>query len=117
MFEVCRSLALDKAKFAFTGFLACYWFHIVNWEEAITEKRIAILIKEITKIRTSLLSETQEPENKSLVHSRKKEKKTKMGGIGNLAFFFFFFCFQKENQLTQCSKFLAKITRVTFTFS
>ena len=99
MFEVCRSLALDKAKFAFTGFLACYWFHIVNWEEAITEKRIAILIKEITKIRTSLLSETQGPENKSLVHSRKKEKNKDGRDWQPRLFFLFFFVFGKKINL------------------
>ena len=105
MFEVCRSLALDKAKFAFTGFLACYWFHIVNWEEAITEKRIAILIKEITKIRTSLLSETQEPENKSLVHSRKKEKKQIWAGLATSPFFSFFFVFGKKINLPDVQNF------------
>ena len=107
MFDFCRSLALDKAKFAFTGFLACYWFHIVNWEEAITEKRIAILIKEleITKIRTSLLSESQEPENKSLVHSRKKEKKQRWAGLATSPFFSFFFVFGKKINLPDVQNF------------
>ena len=84
MFEVCRSLALDKAKFAFTGFLACYWFHIVNWEEAITEKRIAILIEEITKIRTSLL------------FIQEKRKKNKDGRDWQPRLFFLFFLFSER---------------------
>ena len=61
MFEDCRSLALDKTNLFLLAFL-----HATGLE--LTKKRIAILIKE-TKIKTSLLSLTPEPGNKSLVRS------------------------------------------------
>ena len=61
MFEDCRSLALDKTNLFLLAFL-----HATGLE--LTKKGIAILIKE-TKIKTSLLSLTAEPGNKSLVRS------------------------------------------------
>ena len=80
MFEDCRSLALDKTNLFLLAFL-----HATGLE--LTKKTIAILIKE-TKIKTSLLSLTPEPGNKSLVlsifffyYQRKQERKQKMGGI------------------------------------
>ena len=62
-------------------------WHKLIWEKAITKKRMAILMKE-TKIKTSSLSLTLEPENKVLVRSiiffvirENKNSKQKMGGI------------------------------------
>ena len=57
MFEVCRSLAIDKTNL----FLLAY-LHATGLE--LTKKRIAILIKE-NKIKTSLLSLTLQPGKKS----------------------------------------------------
>ena len=78
MFEDCRSLALDKTNLFLLASL-----HATGLE--LTKKRIAILIKE-TKIKTSLLSLTPEPGNKSLVRSifffllsEKTRKETKDG--------------------------------------
>ena len=71
MFEVCWSLALDKTReLVFIGFLACYWFGVSLFERRrqLRKESIAILMKE-TKMKTSLLSLTLEPKNKSLVRS------------------------------------------------
>ena len=60
MFEVCRSLALDKTNL----FLLAFWLKLIL-EKAIT--KITKFMKE-TKIKTSL-SLTLEPRNKSLLRS------------------------------------------------
>ena len=44
-------------------------WHKLIWEKAITKKRMAILMKETKKIKTSSLSLTLEPGNKILVRS------------------------------------------------
>ena len=61
MFEVCRSLALDKTNL----FLLAFWLKLIL-EKAIT--KITKFMKE-TKIKMSLLSLTLEPRNKSLLRS------------------------------------------------
>ena len=61
MFEVCRSPALDKTNL----FLLAFW-HKLILEKAIT--KITKFMKE-TNIKTSLLSLTLEPRNKSLLCS------------------------------------------------
>ena len=80
MFEICRSLALDKTNLFLLSFLYATGLEL-------TKKIKAILIEE-TKIKISLLSLTLEPGNKSLVRSifffvirENKKKKQKMGGI------------------------------------
>ena len=80
MFEVCRSRVLHKTNLFLLAFLHATGLALVN--KAITKKRIAILINEIT----SLLSLTLGTGNKSLVRSiiffyyqRKQELKTKDG--------------------------------------
>ena len=78
VFEVCRSLALDKTNLFLLAFLHATGLALVN--KVITKKRIAILTNETT----SLLSLTLGTGNKSLVRSiiflyyqRKQELKTK----------------------------------------
>ena len=61
MFEICRSLALDKTNLFLLSFLDAIGLEL-------SKKRKAILIEE-TKIKISLLSLTLEPGNKSLVRS------------------------------------------------
>ena len=73
MFEVCRSLAIDKTNL----FLLAY-LHATGLE--LTKKRIAILIKE-TKIKTSLLSLTLQPGKFFFIVRENKNSKQKMGGI------------------------------------
>ena len=73
MFEVCRSLAIDKTNL----FLLAY-LHATGLE--LTKKRIAILIKE-TKIKTSLLSLTLQPGKIFFIVRENKNSKQKMGGI------------------------------------
>ena len=73
MFEVCRSLAIDKTNL----FLLAY-LHATGLE--LTKKRIAILIKE-TEIKTSLLSLTLQPGNNFFIIRENKNSKQKMGGI------------------------------------
>ena len=84
MFEDCRSLALDQTSLFYLPSCMLLVWHKLICEKAITKKRIAILMKE-TKTKTSLLSLTLEPGNKSLVRSiifllsEKQELKTKDG--------------------------------------
>ena len=83
MFEVCRSLALNKTR----EFVLLVWYKLI-WEKAITKKRIHSNTYErnqnkdvIIIINTRTKKQKFSPFNNYFIIRENKNSKQKMGGI------------------------------------